>query len=667
MAEHKGGNRMSNVDPRRMADAIRILTVDACERVGEGHWGTPLGAAEIATALFTRHLRFNPADPTWFDRDRFVQSNGHGSMLLYSLLYLTGYAHMPLSALKTFREIGSIAQGHPEREPEAGIEITTGMLGQGIANATGMAVAEAYLNHLLGPGIVDHRTWALVGDGCLQEGIAHEVISLAGHLRLGKMTWLWDDNLIQDDGAVGQSISEDMDARFRAAGWHVQRVDGHDIEAVSAAIETAKADPRPSLIACRTIIGRGVPGLENTRYAHAGKLTRENTDAARARLGWEGEAFAVPEDILSAWRMAGRRAEAEHAAWAARVAALPGEKRALVARLQNGQLPEGWQESLRAYAREAAGRSEFGIFFSGEIVDRLAAVIPELLSGAPDLEAATKHKRSLAAFTAEDRGGRYVHYGVREHAMGAMLNGMVAHGGVVPVGVTYLVFADYERPTFRLAAMMGLPTVFVFSHDSIGIGRNGPTHQPVEILASLRAIPNMLVFRPADGVEAAEAWELALANRSGPSCLVFPRQKLGPARAADTVRENLSARGAYVLAEATGGQRRATLLATGTEVAIALAARETLEASGVPTAVVSMPCWELFERQDQAWRDAVLGPGTVRVGIEAAVRLGWDRYLGADGGFVGMSSFGTSGAEDALYRHFGITPEAVVAAVRARL
>jgi transketolase len=659
---------MSNVDPRRMADAIRILTVDACARVGEGHWGTPLGAAEIATALFTRHLRFNPADPTWFDRDRFVQSNGHGSMLLYSLLHLSGYAHMPLSALQTFREIGSIAQGHPEREPEAGIEITTGMLGQGIANATGMAVAEAYLNHLLGPGIVDHRTWALVGDGCLQEGIAHEVISLAGHLRLGKMTWLWDDNLIQDDGALAQSISEDMDARFRAAGWHVQRVaDGHDIEAVSAAIEAAKADPRPSLIACRTIIGRGVPGHENTRYAHAGRLTEENTRAARERLGWEGEAFAVPDDILSAWRMAGRRAEAEHAAWAARVAALPEEKRALVERLQAGQLPEGWQDTLRAYAQEAAGRSEFGIFFSGEIVDRLAAAIPELISGAPDLEAATKHKRSLTAFTAEDRGGRYLHYGVREHAMGAMLNGMVAHGGVLPVGVTYLVFADYERPTFRLAAMMGLPTVFVFSHDSIGIGRNGPTHQPVEILASLRAIPNMLVFRPADGVEAAEAWEIALSHRTGPSCLVFPRQKLGPVREAASLGETLTARGAYVLAEATGGPRRATLLATGTEVAIALAARATLQAEGVPTAVVSMPCWALFEQQDAAWRDAVLGPGTVRVAVEAAVRLGWDRYIGPAGGFVGMRGFGTSGAEDALYRHFGITPEAVVREVRARL
>jgi transketolase len=658
---------MSDVDPKPMADAIRILTIDACERVGEGHWGTPLGAAEIATALFTRHLRFNPADPTWFDRDRFVQSNGHGSMLLYALLYLTGYAHMPLSALKSFREIGSICQGHPERAPEAGIEITTGMLGQGIANAAGMALAEAYLNHLLGPEIVDHHTYALVGDGCLQEGVAHEVISLAGHLRLGKLIWLWDDNQIQDDGDVAQATSEDMDARFRAAGWHVQRVDGHDIEAVSAAIAAAKGDPRPSLIACRTVIGSGMPGLEGTRSAHSCRLTRENTDAARARLGWQGGPFAVPQDILDAWRRAGRRAEAEHAAWTERVASLPEERRALVARLQEGRLPEGWRESLRAYAREAAGRSEFGIFFSGEIVERLAAAIPELLSGAPDLEAATKHKRSLVAFTAENRGGRYIHYGVREHAMGAMLNGMVAHGGVLPIGVTYLVFADYERPTFRLAAMMGLPTVFVFSHDSIGIGRNGPTHQPVEILASLRAIPNMHVFRPADGVEAAEAWELALARRTGPSCLIFPRQKLGPVRASATAGENLSARGAYVLAEASGGARRATLLATGTEVAIALAARARLEAAGVATAVVSMPCWELFEEQDEAYRNAVLRPETVRVAVEAAVRLGWDRYVGPEGSFVGMSGFGTSGPEEALYRHFGITPEAVVREVRARL
>jgi transketolase len=365
--------------------------------------------------------------------------------------------------------------------------------------------------------------------------------------------------------------------------------------------------------------------------------------------------------------MAGARGEAAHAAWAARVAALPPERRALLDRLREGRLPEGWRDTLRTFAREAAGRREFGIAFSGEIVDRLAGVIPELLSGAPDLEAATKHKRSLSAFTAEDRGGRYIHWGVREHLMGAMLNGMVAHGGVVPVGVTYLVFADYERPTFRLAAMMGLPTLFVFSHDSIGIGRNGPTHQPVEILASLRAIPNMLVFRPADGVEAAEAWELALANRDGPSCLVFPRQMLGPVRSRESAGENLTARGAYVLAEAEGGERRATILATGTEVAIALAARAELERQGVPTAVVSMPCWELFERQDEAWRKAVLGEGSVRVAVEAAVRFGWDRYIGPDGGFVGMSGFGTSGAEEELYRHFGITPEAVVREVLARL
>lgn len=659
---------MPTVDPKRMADAIRILTVDACERVGEGHWGTPLGAAEIATALFTRHLRFNPADPTWFDRDRFVQSNGHGSMLLYAVLHLSGYAQMPLSALMTFREIGSICQGHPEREPEAGIEITTGMLGQGVANAVGMALAEAYLNRLLGADIVDHRTYALVGDGCLQEGVAQEAISLAGHLRLGKLTWLWDDNLIQDDGDVAQSISEDMDARFRAAGWHVQRVDGHDIDAVSDAVAAARRDPRPSLIACRTVIGRGVPGLEGTRSAHSGRLSREHALALRARLGWQDERpFTVPEELRAAWRDAGRRAEAEHAAWTRRIAGLDAERRSLLERLREGRLPEGWQDVLRSFAREAVGRREFGILFSGEIVERLAAVIPELISGAPDLEAATRHKRSLAAFTAEDRGGRYIHYGVREHAMGAMLNGMVAHGGVLPVGVTYLVFADYMRPTFRLAAMMRLPTIFVFSHDSIGIGRNGPTHQPVEILASLRAMPNMRVFRPADGVEAAEVWELALADRSGPCCLVFPRQQLGPVRPAAGARENLSARGAYVLAEAEAGPRRATLLATGSEVAIALAAREALEAEGVATAVVSMPCWELFERQDEAYRAHVLGPGTIRVGVEAAVRLGWDRYIGPDGGFVGMHGFGTSGSDEALYRHFGITPEAVAAEVRRRL
>jgi transketolase len=649
-----------------MADAIRFLSMDAIERVGEGHPGTPLGAAEIVTALFTRHLKFDPQDPLWFDRDRFVQSNGHGSMLLYATLHLAGYEAMPLEEIRRFRELGSRCEGHPEFDPAAGIETTTGPLGQGIANAAGMALAEAWLGHRFGPGIVDHATWALVGDGCLQEGVAQEVMALAGHLGLGKLCFLWDDNLMTDDGDIALASSEDMPARFRASGWHVQEVDGHDVEALSAAMLLAKRDQRPSMLACRTVIGLGIPGVEGTRAAHSARLERRHTDAARAALDWPYPAFTVPDELLYAWREAGRRSVPEHTAWRARVAALPPERRRELDRLREGRLPQGWEAGLRDFATRAAAapRADSGIALSAELLDLAAAAIPELVSGAPDLEGATQHKRALGAFTAADRGGRYVHYGIREHAMGAMLNGMAAHGGVVPVGVTYLVFSDYERPVLRLAAMMKLPSIFVFSHDSIGIGRNGPTHQPVEYLAALRAIPNMLVLRPADAVEAAECWEIALANRTGPSCLIFARQALPPLRR--DAAENRSARGAYVLAEAEGA-RRATLLATGSEVAIAMAARDLLQAEGVPTAVVSMPSWELFEQQDAAWRDAVLGRAGVRVAVEAAVRLGWDRYVGADGGFVGMRGFGASGPGPALYEHFGITAEAVAAEARRRL
>jgi transketolase len=646
----------------RMADAIRFLSMDAIERVGEGHPGTPLGAAEICTALFARHLKFNPDDPHWFDRDRFVLSNGHGSMLLYALLHLGGYAGIGIEDIRRFRELGSPCEGHPERATARGIEVTTGPLGQGIANAAGMALAEAFLAARLGTDLVDHRTYALVGDGCLQEGVAHEVASLAGHLRLGKLCWLWDDNLMTDDGAIGLAASEDMPARFRAAHWHVQEVDGHDVEAVSAALLLARAEARPSFIACRTVIGRGLPGIEGTRAAHSGRLTREITDAARAALGWGHAAFAVPDDVAHDWREAGRRSLPEHAAWQARVAGLePGRRRELD-RLREGRLPEGWQDGLREFATRTHGPQP-GWKLSGELQDIAAAAIPELLSGAPDLEGATQHKRSLGAFTPANPQGRYVHYGVREHAMGAMLNGMAAHGGVVPTGITYMVFSDYLRPTLRLAAMMRLPVCFAFSHDSIGIGRNGPTHQPVEYLAALRAIPDMWVLRPADAVEAAECWELALARRDGPSCLVFARQPLQPTgRAAG---ENRSARGAYVLVEAACGPRQATLLATGSEVGLAMRARAVLEARGTATAVVSMPCWELFEAQDMAYRASVLGPGTRRVGIEAAVRLGWDRWIGEDGVFIGMTGFGASGAETELWSHFGLTEAAVVAAVPA--
>jgi transketolase len=653
------------VDARVMANAVRFLSMDAIKHAGEGHPGTPLGAADVATALFTRHLRFNPRDPLWFDRDRFVLSNGHGSMLLYALLHLSGYEKITLEDIRRFRQVGSACEGHPEYHPDRGIEVTTGPLGQGIANAAGMALAEAFLNRWLGADLVDHYTYALVGDGCLQEGVGQEVISLAGHLGLGKLVFLWDDNRMTDDGPIGLAQSDDMAARFRLSNWHVQEVDGHDADAVDLAIRRAKQDPRPSMIACRTIIGRGLPGVEGTRAAHSATLDKAHTDAARAYLEWPHAPFEIPADVLGAWREAGHRSLPDHAAWQARVAALPAAKRRELDRLREGRLPEGWESVLRGFKERS---TEYGIKLSADIIEALCGAIPELLPGAPDLEGATQHKRRLAPFTAADHGGRYIHYGIREHAMGAMLNGMAAHGGVLPIGVTYLVFSDYMRPTLRLAAMMGLPVSFVFSHDSIGIGRNGPTHQPVEFLAALRAIPGMLVLRPADGTEAAECWEIALAHRSGPSCLVFARQKLPPVRDdRGDCSENRSRRGAYVVAEAAGGSRRASILATGSEVAVALAARAVLQAEGVPVAVVSMPSQELFEQQDSLYRQAVLGKGTVRVAVEAAVRQGWDRYIGADGGFVGMSGFGASGAEDELFTHFGITPERVAAAVRERL
>ncbi|WCM93847.1 transketolase [Acidovorax sp. NCPPB 2350] len=643
-----------------LAHAIRFLSIDAIVRAGEGHQGVPLGMAEIATALYTRHLKFDAAAPQWWDRDRVVLSNGHGSMLLYALLHLSGYEHITLDQIQRFRELGSHCEGHPERQPAHGIEVTTGPLGQGIANAFGMAVAEAYLNARFGGGLVDHFTYAFVGDGCLQEGIGQEMISLAGHLRLGKLVLLWDDNRITDDGSTDLSISEDVADRFRVAQWHVVEVDGHDIEAVSAALALARRDGRPSLIACRTTIARGIPRLQGQRGGHSARLYAQDAQEARQLLDWPHGAFDIPADVLGAWRDAGRRGAAERAAWQHRLDGLPAAGRAEFQRIMNGELPAGWQQVLLDYKQRAVASPQEtgGILISAEINDLLAPVVPERMVGCADLEAPTGHKRRLAAFTATDRSGAYVHCGVREHLMGAMANGMAAHGGIVPLSVTYLAFSDYERPAMRMAALMGLPVKFVFSHDSIGIGRNGPTHQPVEILASLRAMPNMLVMRPADPVEAAECWEVAMAHATGPVSLVFARQNLPLVRAAHTP-ENLSARGGYVLREAACGPRQVTLLATGSEVALALAARDTLEQQGTGTAVVSLPCWELFEQQEAAYRRQVLGTG-VRVAVEAACRLGWDAYLGERGGFVGMTGFGASGPADALYRLFGITPEAVV-------
>ena len=661
---------MSTHPQQALAHAIRFLSIDAIVKAQEGHQGVPLGMAEIATALYTRHLKFNPAEPQWFDRDRVVLSNGHGSMLLYSLLHLTGYPDFPIEEIQRFRELGSHCEGHPERNPAIGIEVTTGPLGQGIANTLGMAVAEAYLNARFGSDLVNHYTYAFVGDGCLQEGVGQEMISLAGHLRLGKLVLLWDDNQITDDGSTTLSISEDVAERFRVAGWHVVEVDGHDIEAVSAALDAARADPRPSMLACRTVIAKGIARLQGQRGGHSGRLFAEDAQAARELLGWAHGPFEVPDDVQQAWRAAGQRSQGAHAAWQARVSALPAAERAEFERVMRGELPANWQKVLLNYKQNAlqAPPAPSGIFISAEINDLLTPLLPERMVGCADLEAPTSHKRGLTAFTADDRGGSYVHCGVREHVMGAMANGMAAHGGVLPLSVTYLAFADYQRPAMRMAALMGLPVKFVFSHDSIGIGKNGPTHQPVEILASLRAMPNMLVMRPADAVEAAECWEAALAHNTGPVSLVFARQSLPLVRAMQTPG-NLASRGGYVLHEAACGPRQVTLLATGSEVALAVTAREQLEASGIATAVVSLPCWELFNAQDAAYRQSVLGDATqgVRVGIEAAVRQGWDAYLGMDGGYVGMTGFGASGAADALYKLFNITPEAVVAEVQRLL
>ncbi len=635
-------------DIQRMAEAIRFLALDAILNAGEGHQGVPLGMAEIAATLYARHLRADPANPLWPDRDRVVLSNGHGSMLLYALLHLSGYDHVPLQALRDFRKLGSVCAGHPEIEQAAGVEITTGLLGQGIACAVGMAVAEARLADRFA-GLVDHRTWAFVGDGCLQEGVGQEAISLAGHLRLGKLTFLWDDNAITDDGATGLSVSEDIPARFRAAGWHVVAVDGHDIAQIDAALVAAKADPRPSLIACRTVIARGIPRLQGQRGGHSAPLTPQDATEARAARGWTHPPFEVPPEVLADWRGLMDRGAQAHAAWAARHAAYPDRDE--FDRWQAGALPQGWAAPLSSLAHDSPRPT---IAASADACDALAATLPDLMVLCADLEAPTDHKRGRAAFTAENRGGSYVHCGVREHLMGAMCCGIAAHGGLRPVNVTYLAFADYERPAMRMAALMGLPVLFVFSHDSIGIGSNGPTHQPVEALAAYRSMPNMQVMRPADAVETHEAWALALTHRSGPVMLALSRQTAMPVRA--PAAQPLSAPGGYVLHDP--GARDVTLIATGTEVGLAMEASRTLAVQGVRAAVVSLPCWDRFETLPEAARAEILG-SVPRIAIEAALRFGWDRWLRPGDAFIGMEGFGASARAEILYRHFGITVERI--------
>jgi transketolase len=652
-----------------MANAIRFLSADAIQKANSGHPGMPMGMADVATVLFSRFLKFDSGASTWADRDRFVLSAGHGSMLLYSLLYLAGYEGMTLDELKNFRQLGAKTAGHPEFGHAPGIETTTGPLGQGIATATGYALAERMLNARFGESLVDHYTYVICGDGCLMEGISHEAASLAGHLRLSRLVVLWDDNSICIDGPTDKTVSDDQLARFAACGWDVLSTDGHDPEAISAAIEQARNSDKPSLIACKTTIGYGAPTKAGTAATHGAPLGEEEINGAREALGWPHAPFVVPDDVLDAWRVVGKRAAAQKKAWDERLDSCDGDLRKDFERLMKGDLPDGWRDALEGHLKKlAADQPKWATRkASGEALEVLTKAIPEMIGGSADLTGSvntkTSHTESLLADT---YSGRYLHYGVREHAMAAVMNGLAQHGGVIPYSGTFLVFADYMRPAMRLSALMRQRVVYVLTHDSIGLGEDGPTHQPVETLASLRAIPNFTVFRPADATEVAECWALALTNESGPSGMVLSRQGVPALRTAYT-KDNLCAKGGYVLAEGEGGKRAVTLLATGSEVSLAMAAREALQSEGIPTAVASMPCWELFDAQDENYRTSVLGEGTHRVAVEAAVSMGWERYLGEKGRFIGMDGFGASAPAPSLFEHFGITAEKVAAAAKEGL
>jgi transketolase len=651
---------------RDMANAIRALAMDAVEKAKSGHPGMPMGMADVATVLFTRFLKFDASAPDWPDRDRFVLSAGHGSMLLYALLHLTGYPGMSMEELRNFRQLGSRTAGHPEYGHAPGIETTTGPLGQGLANAVGMALAERLLNARLGDAIVDHFTYVIAGDGCLMEGISQEAISLAGHLKLNKLIVLFDDNAISIDGPTSLAVSDEQTKRFAASGWATKEIDGHDLAAIADAIEWARRSDKPTLIACKTVIGYGAPTKQGKASTHGEPLGAEEIGGAREKLGWASAPFEVPDGVLAAWRAAGSRGIAQRRDWEARAAKLDAAQRAML----RDPIDAGAQAAIKAAVGEI--KAEFAAtppklatrVASQKVLEKLVPAVPQLIGGSADLTGSngtrTRHHTAVAPGS---YAGNYIHYGVREHAMAATMNGMALHGGIVPYGGTFLVFTDYCRPSIRLSALMGRRVIYVMTHDSIGLGEDGPTHQPIEHLASLRAMPNLNVFRPADPVETAECWELALGAAGMPSVLALTRQAV-PLLRGEAGGENRSARGAYVLAEAESGTRDVTILATGSEVGIAMDARALLAKDGIRAAVVSMPCWELFANEPVAYRDGVLGSAP-RVGVEAAVSFGWDRWLGDGGAFVGMQGFGASAPAAKVYEHFGITSGGVAEAARA--
>ena len=657
---------LNAVSARDMANAIRFLAADAVQKANSGHPGMPMGMADVATVLFTRFLKFDAKDPHWADRDRFILSAGHGSMLLYALAYLTGYEDVDIEQVKNFRQLGSRTAGHPEYGHVAIAETTTGPLGQGIANSVGFALGERMLASQFGADVVDHHTYVIAGDGCLMEGISQEAISLAGHLKLDKLIVLWDDNEICIDGATSLSTSDDQLERFRASGWKALRVDGHDVEAVSAAIAEAQTSDRPTLIACRTVIGFGAPTKAGSEKTHGAPLGAEEIAGARAKLNWPHEAFDVPAEILAAWRAAGSRGAEARKDWQGRVAKMEAGARAEFERRLAGNLPAGWDKQADAFkGKVIAEKPSWASRKSSlEALEVLTAAIPEMIGGSADLTHSNfTITKSTVSIKPDDVSGRYIHYGVREHGMAALMNGLTLHGGFIPYGGTFLVFTDYLRPALRMSALMGLRVLYVMTHDSIGLGEDGPTHQPVEHLPSLRAMPNLWVFRPADAVEMMESYELALKRTDGPSLFSLSRQNLPTVRR--DASENLTAKGGYVLEEAVG-ERKVTLIATGSEIVIALAARDQLQAEGIGTRLVSMPCTELFDAQSREYKASVLGSG-LKISVEAASTYGWERYVGQDGIVIGLPSFGASGPADKVYAHFGITADAIVKAAKATL
>lgn len=646
---------------QHMANAIRALSMDAVQAANSGHPGMPMGMADVATVLFTKHLKFLPNEPRWANRDRFVLSAGHGSMLLYSTLYLLGYPDITIDDIKNFRQLNSKTAGHPEFGELSGVETTTGPLGQGIATAVGMAIAERLMATRFGDELYNHHTYVIAGDGDLMEGISQEAISLAGHLKLSKLIVLFDDNGISIDGPVSLADSTDQGARFRASGWTTFEVDGHDQSAVDTALIRAKASEGPCLIACKTQIGFGSPNKVGTSGAHGAPLGEEEIVSTRTQLDWPHPAFEIPVNILSAWRKAGERSKTDFEHWRGRMNALDEAMRTEHDRVLSGALPQGVEQAFRRYCQELANdKPKLATRKASEnVLDVFTEIIPEMIGGSADLTGSnnTKTKATLP-ISASDFSGRFIHYGIREHAMAAAMNGMALYGGLIPYSGTFLVFTDYCRPAIRLSALMKQRVIYVMTHDSIGLGEDGPTHQPVEHLASLRAIPNLNVYRPADAMETAECWKMALETPETPSILALSRQNL-PALRTSYLETNQCSLGAYEMMAAEG-IAKVTLLATGSEVHLAIAAREQLQEKGYGTRVVSMPCWELFDQQPEDYKRRILGDAPVRIAIEAAVRQGWDKYLGINGAFIGMDTFGTSAPYEEAFKHFGITVDAII-------